>query len=91
MAPDARGGFSAAERARLLAVKDVGPTVLARLEQVGITSLAALADAGLDELLQAITARVGGSCWRNSPQARRALTDAIAVARQAAARGGTPR
>lgn len=37
--------FSPEERAALLKVKGVGPTVVARLEQLGITSLAQLAAA----------------------------------------------
>lgn len=63
-------GFTSSERLWLLALKGVGPTVVARLEQIGIRSLAQLADAEPDDLLLQISAMLGASCWRNSPQAR---------------------
>jgi predicted flap endonuclease-1-like 5' DNA nuclease len=72
--------FTATERARLLAVKGVGPRVVERLEQTGFSSLAALAVADVDAVVREIAGHVGSTCWRNSPQARRAITDAIAAA-----------
>ncbi len=83
MARKAGAGFTPDERALLLAVKGVGPTVVARFEQLGITTLAALARADADELVRSIAAHVGSSCWRNSPQARRAAADAMEAARRA--------
>lgn len=77
-APD---GFSPAERARLLGLKGVGPTVIARLEQLGYRTLAQLAEADADDIVRRIAAHVGSTCWRNSPQARTAIETALAAAR----------
>ena len=73
--------FSADERAILLAVKGVGPTVVQRLEQVGIEDLDALARQDADAVCAAASAMVGSTCWRNSPQARGAIAAAIEAAR----------
>lgn len=73
--------FPADERAILLAVKGVGPTVIRRLEQVGIEDLAALARQDARAICTAASAMLGSTCWRNSPQARGAIAAAIAAAR----------
>lgn len=75
--------FSAEEKTALLALKGVGPTVVLRLEQLGIHSFAQLATEDADVLAQCVAALVGGSCWRNSPQARAALAACIAQAKTA--------
>lgn len=75
--------FPANERATLLAVKGVGPTVVDRLEQIGIDSLAALAATKPEDIVAQVAAMLGASCWKNSPQARRAIADAVAAARHA--------
>ncbi len=75
-------GFSAEARATLLAVKGVGPTVVDRLEQIGIDSLAALAEARPEDILSQVSAMLGATCWRNSPQARSAITGAIEAAKR---------
>lgn len=77
--------FPADERATLLAVKGVGPTVVDRLEQIGIDSLAALAATKPEDIVAQVAAMLGASCWKNSPQARRAIADAVAAARHATA------
>ncbi len=74
-------GFAPAERDALLAAKGVGPTVVARLEQVGYGSLAELATATPEDVTGQVAAMLGTTCWRNSPQARAAIAAAIAVAR----------
>lgn len=73
--------FSADERASLLSVRGVGPTVIARLEQMGFDSLAQLRDADAGDIVARAAALVGGTCWKNSPQARAAIEAAIALAR----------
>ena len=73
--------FAQHERAALLAVSGVGPTVVTRLEQLGFDSLARLAEADAVEVVVGAAALVGSSCWRNSPQARAAIEGAIAMAR----------
>jgi predicted flap endonuclease-1-like 5' DNA nuclease len=73
--------FSPEERQALIKVKGVGPTVVGRLEQLGIRSLAQLAEADALEIVTQASALVGSSCWKNSPQARAAIQAAIAMAR----------
>ena len=73
--------FSPAERTILLAVKGVGPTVVARLEEIGIASLADLATRNADEICTHVSQLLGASCWRNSPQSRAAIAGAIAGAK----------
>jgi len=73
--------FPQDERAALLSVKGVGPTVVQRLEQLGFGSLAELAAADVGEIVSSAAALVGSSCWKNSPQARSAIQSAIALAK----------
>ena len=73
-------GFSPAERVALLAAAGVGPTVIARLEQLGYGSFEALARASPVTVVDEAAAMLGASCWKNSPQARTAIANAIAVA-----------
>ncbi|WP_370679087.1 helix-hairpin-helix domain-containing protein [Comamonas sp. GB3 AK4-5] len=79
-------GFPIEERQALLGVKGVGPTVVARLEQLGFASLRQLSQASMLDVVERAAALVGTSCWKNSPQARAAIAGAIALAceRQAA-------
>lgn len=74
-------GFPDDERMALLALEGVGPTVVARLEQFGCAPLAVLAESDVETLLAQGAASTGSSCWKNSPQARRAIAAAIALAR----------
>lgn len=73
--------FPPKERAALLDLKGVGPTVIARLEQMGIESLADLRNANVTDILARASAAVGSTCWRNSPQARAAITAATVLAK----------
>lgn len=54
--------FSVEEREALLAVKGVGPTVILRLEQIGIDSLATLAKADVADVVSAAACLVGSTC-----------------------------
>lgn len=74
-------GFSSEERALLLGVKGVGPTVIGRLEQLGYHNLAQLAEADTGHIVQLVASMLGSTCWQNSPQARAAIDGAIALAR----------
>ncbi len=76
--------FNEDERAVLLAVKGVGATVVARLEQLGFHSLQQLAQAETGDIVSQTSAMLGSSCWRNSPQARAAISGAIAAAKSRA-------
>ncbi|AZD50785.1 helix-hairpin-helix domain-containing protein [Pseudomonas chlororaphis] len=75
--------FPLEERQALLKVKGVGETVVTRLEQLGIDSLAQLARADALDIVTQASALVGSSCWKNSPQARAAIQAAIALAKGA--------
>lgn len=72
--------FPPAERKALLTVKGVGPSVVARLEQMGIDSLAQLSHASVLDVVSQAAAITGSTCWKNSPQARAAIQNAIAFA-----------
>lgn len=76
---DAR--FPADERDALLALKGVGPTVVQRLEQMGIASLRQLAAAEPSGIVASAAGLTGSSCWKNSPQARAAIQAAVDLAR----------
>lgn len=75
--------FSLEERTALLALKGVGPTVLTRLEQLGIDSLEVLGKSDVGDILAQASAAVGSTCWKNSPRARAAITAAVALAQKA--------
>jgi predicted RecB family nuclease len=72
--------FASSEKLVLLSVKGVGPKVVERFEQMGITSLAQLADADAADILSQGAALTGSSCWKNSPQANAAIRAAISAA-----------
>ncbi|MCU1724238.1 MULTISPECIES: Pathogenicity locus [unclassified Pseudomonas] len=80
--------FPPTEHNALLALKGVGPTVIARLEQMGIDSLAVLSEANTSDILAQASATVGSTCWKNSPQARAAINAAIELAKNS--RSNTP-
>lgn len=69
--------FDAEERAALLAVRGVGPTVIDRLEQLGIDSMAVLAQGDTNDILGRTAAMLRSPCWKNSLQARAAIDGAI--------------
>ncbi|MEL4281953.1 MULTISPECIES: helix-hairpin-helix domain-containing protein [Shewanella] len=76
-------GFNEQERQALLAVKGVGPTVIKRFEEIGISSLAQLAEHEVEDIANLVASMLRTTCWKNSPQARNAIAAAIALARRA--------
>lgn len=70
-------GFSSTEKTALLAVKGVGPTVIKRFEQIGITSLSQLKQYHADDIAQMVAEMLHTTCWKNSPQAKKAIQAAI--------------
>ena len=72
--------FSQTEREALLKVKGVGPTVIQRFEEIGIESFAALERYNAEEIAEMVADMLHTTCWKNSPQARAAITAAIALA-----------
>ena len=75
--------FIPSERETLLAVKGIGPTVVLRLEQMGIDSLSQLAKQTAESICAEAAAVLGSTCWKNSPQARKAIASAIDAAKLA--------
>ncbi|MBI0129052.1 helix-hairpin-helix domain-containing protein [Snodgrassella sp. W8124] len=73
--------FTETEKAALLTVKGVGEKVIMRLEQMGIDSLDKLARANPQDITEQAASLVGSSCWKNSPQAKAAVTMAVDFAR----------
>ncbi len=78
-------GFTPETRAQLIAIKGVGPTVVGRLEQIGVRTLEQLAGCEAADLTLQISRMMGSTCWHNSPQARAAIQAIIDFARQHAA------
>ncbi|PIW62938.1 helix-hairpin-helix domain-containing protein [Shewanella sp. CG12_big_fil_rev_8_21_14_0_65_47_15] len=76
-------GFTDQERQALLAVKGVGPTVIKRFEEIGISSLAQLAEHEVEDIANLVASMLRTTCWKNSPQARNAIAAAIELARRA--------
>lgn len=74
--------FSDAERDVLLSVKGVGPTVLKRFEEIGIDSFTELAARQADEIAEMVAAMLHTTCWKNSPQAKAAISAAITKAQE---------
>lgn len=74
--------FSESERAVLLEVKGVGPTVIKRFEEIGIDSFAELANYEPQEIAERVASMLRSTCWKNSPQALSAVKSAIERARQ---------
>lgn len=56
--------FAAEEKNILLSVKGVGPKVIERIEQMGISSIAQLADADANDILTQGAVLSGSSCWK---------------------------
>ncbi len=82
--------FSPQERSHLLQAKGVGPTVIKRLEEMGITSLHQLSQAKAEDILQMGAHLTQSSCWKNSPQARAAIQSAISLAQNQVQPHGRP-
>ena len=74
-------GFNEQEKQALLAVKGVGPTVIKRFEEIGISSLAQLAEHEVEDIANLVASMLRTTCWKNSPQARKAIAAAIELAR----------
>ncbi|MES9991567.1 MAG: helix-hairpin-helix domain-containing protein [Candidatus Thiodiazotropha sp.] len=70
-------GFSTPERAALLEVKGVGPTVIDRFEQIGIESFEELREFEVGEIAEMVASMLNTTCWKNSPQAKTAIKQAI--------------
>ena len=74
--------FTDDEKTALLALKGVGPTVIKRFEQIGISSLDLLKDYTVEDIAERVASMLHTTCWKNSPQAKRAINNAIALAKE---------
>ena len=74
--------FNDIEKQSLLAQKGIGPTVLKRLTEMGLDSVAILAKTDPDFILQRGAEITGSTCWRNSPQAHKAIETAVNWAKE---------
>jgi len=81
MEADTAMTFTDHERQILLATKGVGPKVIERLEELGVSGFARLAQADAAVVCAGAAVSVGSTCWKNSPQARKAVQAAIDAAR----------
>lgn len=73
-------GFSDADKAAMLAIKGVGPTVIERLEQLGFASLAEVAGSDPKAINQNVAHMLHATCWANSPLARAAIAAVVDLA-----------
>ncbi|WOC28178.1 helix-hairpin-helix domain-containing protein [Pseudoalteromonas sp. N1230-9] len=74
--------FNDKERDALLALKGVGPTVVTRFEEIGIESFEELAGFDANTIAERVASMLHSTCWKNSPQAKAAITAAITRAKQ---------
>ena len=74
--------FSEDEKRSLLSQKGIGATILKRLEEMGLDDVKILAVTSPDFILQRGAEITGSTCWRNSPQARKAIETAVNWAKE---------
>lgn len=69
--------LSESEKRSLLSQKGIGATILKRLTEMGLDDVKILATTNPDFILQRGAEITGATCWRNSPQARKAIETAV--------------
>lgn len=74
--------LSEEEKRSLLAEKGIGATILKRLEEMGLDDVKILTATNPDFILQRGAEITGSTCWRNSPQARKAIETAVNWAKE---------
>ena len=74
--------WSEEEKRSLLSQKGIGATILKRLEEMGLDDAKILAATNPDFILQRGAEIIGSTCWRNSPQARKAIETAVNWAKE---------
>ncbi len=76
--------FSIEEKEALLELKGVGPTVIKRLEEIGIHSFKELKKHETEDITEMVASMLNTTCWKNSPQSKAAISNAISLAKQKA-------
>jgi nucleotidyltransferase/DNA polymerase involved in DNA repair len=74
--------FSKQEAALLIELKGVGPTVIKRFEEIGISSLAELKGYNAEDIAERVASMLHTTCWKNIPQAKKAIQAAIELAQE---------
>ncbi len=74
--------LSESEKRSLLSQKGIGATILKRLEEMGLDDVKILTATNPDFILQRGAEITGSTCWRNSPQARKAIETAVNWAKE---------
>ncbi len=75
--------FIVEERKKLLEIRGgIGPVVIQRFEEIGISSLEELSRYTADDIADRVANVLGSICWKNSPQSKRAIRSAIELAQQ---------
>lgn len=69
--------FNNEEKSALLEVKGVGPTVIKRFEEIGISSFQELRKYKAEDIAEMVAAMLNTMCWKNSPQAKNTISAAI--------------
>ena len=60
----------------------MGDKVVDRLEEIGIDNLKKLKKSSVEEITNLVAEMLGTTCWKNSPQAKKAIANALSVAKQ---------
>ena len=74
--------LSESEKRSLLSQKGIGATILKRLTEMGLDDVKILATTNPDFILQRGAEITDSTCWRNSPQARKAIETAVNWAKE---------
>lgn len=71
--------FVESEYKQLIAQKFVGAKIIERLEEMELDSFDKLRKSSLTEILNKGALLSGSNCWKNSPQAKTAILNILAV------------
>ena len=72
--------FNKKEKMDLLSITGVGPTVVRRLEEIGMHSLSELKEYTVEDIVDRVASMLKTTCWKNSPKAKSAVQGAIDLA-----------
>lgn len=74
--------FTPEERKELTAIKGIGNTFVTRLEEMGLGSVEKLANSSWEYIVEQGAELTASTCYKNSPQAKKAAQAAIDWAMQ---------
>ena len=60
----------------------MGEIAVKRIEQIGINSLEDLSKSSVEEITDIVSDILESTCWKNSPQAKKAVSNAIEFAKK---------